>query len=41
MALFEAITSQPFPELDEILTRRGFQRLERDPASGLVEWQLR
>ncbi len=36
-----AITSAPFREPAEILRRRGFHRLEKDPSSGLVEWELR
>jgi len=31
----------PIPEVAEILRQRGFKRLHRDRASGLVEWELR
>jgi hypothetical protein len=33
--------AKPLPEFAEILRQRGFERLRRDRASGLVEWELR
>jgi hypothetical protein len=39
--LVKGITSRPFPELPEILRQRGFEHRRRDPASGLVQWDLR
>jgi hypothetical protein len=31
--------SASIPEFAQILRERGFKRLEKDPASGLVEWE--
>jgi hypothetical protein len=38
--VFERVT-KPLPEVAGILRRHGFDRLRRDKASGLVEWELR
>ena len=37
----EFLTHGAFPEVERILRHRGFQRVKSDPASGLVEWDLR